>query len=43
MYKITQIVPDNAYFVETLEGRELLNALIGKYLKRYFSSVWQGM
>jgi hypothetical protein len=41
-YKITRIVPGNAYFVETLEGRELPKALSGKYLKRYYLSVWQG-
>jgi hypothetical protein len=36
------IVPGNAYFVETLEGKNLPKALNGKYLKRYFPSVWQG-
>lgn len=41
-YKVMSIVPGNAYFVETLEGKNLPKALNGKYLKRYFPSVWQG-
>jgi hypothetical protein len=40
-YKVTSIVPGNTYFVETLEGRELPKALNGKYLKKYYPSVWQ--
>jgi hypothetical protein len=39
-YKITRVVLGNAYFVKTLEGRELPKALNGKYLKRHFLSVW---
>jgi hypothetical protein len=39
-YKITRIVPGNAYFVETLERWELPKALNRKYLKRYYPSVW---
>jgi hypothetical protein len=35
------IVPGNAYFVETLEGRKLPKALNGRYLKGYYPSVWQ--
>jgi hypothetical protein len=42
LYKVVGIVPGNAYFVETLEGRSLPMALNGKYLKWYFPSVWQG-
>jgi hypothetical protein len=33
-YKVMRIVPGNAYFVETLEGRSLPKALNGKYLKK---------
>ena len=40
-FKIVGIVPGNAYFVETLEGRVLAKALNGKYLKKYYPSVWQ--
>jgi hypothetical protein len=39
-YRIAGIVPGNAYFVETLEGKELLKVIQGKYLKAYFPSVW---
>jgi hypothetical protein len=38
-FKITRIVPGNSYFVEALDGRELLKALNGKYLKRYHPSI----
>jgi hypothetical protein len=31
----------NAYFVEDLEGHMLLKSLNGKYLKHYYSSMWQ--
>jgi hypothetical protein len=41
-YRVIGIEPGNTYFVETLEGRKLTKALDGKYLKRYFPSVWQG-
>jgi hypothetical protein len=40
-YKVTSIVTGKTYFVETLEGRELPKALNGKYLKKYYPSVWQ--
>jgi hypothetical protein len=38
---VTSIVTGKTYFVETLEGRELPKALNGKYLKKYYPSVWQ--
>jgi hypothetical protein len=34
------VVPGNAYSVEDLEGCSLSNALNGKYLKRYYPSMW---
>jgi hypothetical protein len=37
------ILPENSYFVETLEGVKLAKALNGKYLKRYYPSEWQGV
>jgi hypothetical protein len=40
-FKVVDIVPGNSYFIEMLEGRKLPKALNGKYLKRYFPSVWQ--
>jgi hypothetical protein len=39
-YKISRCVPGNAYIQETLEGEEFFNALNGKYLKKYYQSVW---
>jgi hypothetical protein len=41
-YKIIAIVPRNAYFLETLEGQRVAKALNGKYLKKFYPSVWQG-
>jgi hypothetical protein len=42
-YKVVGIVPGNANFVETLEGQGLAKALNGKYLKKFYPSVWQGV
>ena len=39
-YKISRCVPGNAYILETLEGEEFFSTLNGKYLKRYYPSVW---
>ena len=39
-YKISRCVPGNAYILETLEGEEFFSALNGKYLKKYYPSVW---
>ena len=39
-YKINRCVPGNAYILETLEGEEFSRALNGKYLKKYYPSVW---
>jgi hypothetical protein len=41
-YRVVGIVPRNMYFMEDLEGKGLAKALNGKYLKRYYPSVWQG-
>jgi hypothetical protein len=41
-YRVTSVMPGNAYFIETLEGRSLAEALNIKYLKNYHLSVWQG-
>jgi hypothetical protein len=40
-YMVSNMVPGNAYFVKTLEGQELPKALNGKYLKKYYPSMWQ--
>jgi hypothetical protein len=41
-YKVSKVVPGNAYFIKTLEGHELTKTLNENYLKRYYPSVWQG-
>ena len=39
-YRINRCAPGNAYILETLEGVEFPRALNGKYLKRYYPSIW---
>ena len=39
-YWINQSTPGNAYILETLEGVEFHKALNGKYLKKYYPSIW---
>jgi hypothetical protein len=40
-YRVIKIVPSNAYFLETLDGKALNKALNHKYLKKYYPSMWQ--
>ena len=40
-YKIVKIIFGNSYMVETMQGECLLRALNGRYLKKYYPSVWQ--
>jgi hypothetical protein len=40
-FRVIQVVPSNAYFVEDSEGHSLLKALNRKYLKHYYPSMWQ--
>jgi hypothetical protein len=40
-FRVIQVVSGNACFVEDLEGHSLSKALNGKYLKRYYPSMWQ--
>jgi len=39
-YRINRSAPSNAYILETLEDVEFPRALNGKYLKKYYPSVW---
>ena len=40
-YRIKRCVPGNAYILETLEGEEEFDrAVNGKFLKKYYPSVW---
>jgi hypothetical protein len=41
-YRTQQCLPGNAYVIETLEGEVFPKAFNGKYLKKYFPSVWVG-
>jgi hypothetical protein len=40
-FRVIQVVPSNAYFMEDLEGHSLPKALNRKYLKCYYPSMWQ--
>jgi hypothetical protein len=40
-FRVIWLVPGNTYFVENLEGHLLPKVLDGKYLKRYYPSMWQ--
>ena len=39
-FRIIRCVPGNAYILETLEGEEYSRAFNGKYLKKYYPSIW---
>jgi hypothetical protein len=39
-YKVIKVIFGNSYLLETLQGERLNRALNGRYLKKYFSSVW---
>jgi hypothetical protein len=40
-YKIIKVIFGNSYMVETMQGEPLSRALDGRYLKKYYPSVWQ--
>ena len=40
-YKIIKVCSRNSYMVETLQGQPLPRALNGRYLKKFYPSVWQ--
>ena len=40
-YKIVKVIFGNSYMVETMQRERLPRALNGRYLKKYYSSVWQ--
>ena len=40
-YRIKHCAPNNAYILETLKGEEEFDrAINGKYLKKYYPSIW---
>jgi hypothetical protein len=40
-YKIIKVCSKNSYMVESLQGQQLPRALNGRYLKKFYPSVWQ--
>jgi hypothetical protein len=40
-YKIVKVIAGNSYMMESLQGTRLSRALNGRYLKKYYPSVWQ--
>ena len=40
-HKIIKVIFCNSYKVETLQGECLPRALNGRYLKKYYPSIWQ--
>jgi hypothetical protein len=39
-YRIEEVIPENSYMVQSVQGTSLPRALNGKYLKNYYPSVW---
>ena len=40
-YKIIKVIFGNSYIMETVQGERLPRAINGKYLKKFYPSVWQ--
>ena len=40
-FKIDQVLPENAYMLEELDGVKFPVAVNGQHLKKYFPSMWQ--
>ena len=40
-YKIIMVISGNSYMMETVQGERLPRAINGRYLKKYYPSVWQ--
>jgi hypothetical protein len=39
-YRIDQVLPENAYMLEELDGVKFPVAVNGQHLKKYFPSMW---
>jgi hypothetical protein len=39
--RVTHVIYCNVYMLETLQGEKLPKVLNGRFLKQYYSSVWQ--
>ena len=40
-YRVVKVIIGNSYMMETLQGDRLPRAINGKYLKKFYPSVWQ--
>ena len=40
-YKIIKVISGNSYMMETLQGERLPRAINGRYLKKFYPSIWQ--
>jgi hypothetical protein len=40
-YRVVRVCSGNSYMVESLQGQQLLRVLNGRYLKKFYPSVWQ--
>jgi hypothetical protein len=40
LYSIEEVILKNSYMVQSVQGTSLSRALNGKYLKKYYPSVW---
>jgi len=40
-YRVVKVIFGNSYMMETLQGDRLPRAINGKYLKKFYPSVWQ--
>ena len=41
-YRVAKVAPGNSYLLEMLDGTRFSRNINGKYLKRYFPSMWIG-
>jgi hypothetical protein len=40
-YRIKEVIPENSYMVQSIQGTSLPRALNEKYLKKYYPIIWQ--
>ena len=40
-FKVHQVLPENAYWLSSLEGEPHKRFVNGKYLKKYFPTMWE--
>ena len=40
-YKIIKVISGNSYMIETMQGEGLPRVINGRYLKKFYPSVWQ--